>query len=568
MQTRNRPAAIGLVHKRGAVLLAGLTLGMALPLFAQSGADHPVNVAGTDDAPATSELAYGEPYELAGDRLVFTNWLFVHQGGLAWAAADDRRNVSANWDEPIGDWGAYYCRALEPSGIRLAVEPAQRRGPIIEPAKPWESVGVEITTMFRDGDRYRAWGMCEAPGKKRYHCYFESNDGENWQRPSLGLVEYDGSRDNNLIDFPTDSVFIDPTAPPEERYKLVTLSTISRQEYEAFKRQRPDGWEPRADRGFHVYAIRGAVSPDGIHWSWSGGIFNVEHSDTQLIGMRDVRTGEYVIYTRNYMIRERSPRASADMGRAWWTVGRRSIGRTANKDFRQFNVSDVVLAPTPDMRPYDVLYTNAYTRIPGAPDHHVMFPAIWDRSNDETFIRVATSHDNKLWQFAPGAPVLRTNTFGQFDGGCVFARINLVEQPDGDWVLPYTGYRYPHKYPRGSWAYHTGYAVWPKGRLFALVADEHGRFSTVGLYPPGNKLFINAVTTRAGSIRVQVNRLGESPVPHRTFDDCIPICGDQHWTQVTWKPGDDLGVNPDEPVTLRFELYQAKIYGLEFRDGG
>ena len=46
--------------------------------------------------------------------------------------------------------------------------------------------------------------------------------------------------------------------------------------------------------------------------------------------------------------------------------------------------------------------------------------------------------------------------------------------------------------------------------------------------------------------------------------DCAPIIGDQHWTQVTWHSTTDLGIEEGKPVTLRFELYQAKLFGLEF----
>jgi hypothetical protein len=253
------------------------------------------------------------------------------------------------------------------------------------------------------------------------------------------------------------------------------------------------------------------------------------------------------------------------MGRYWWEILRRSIGRTASPTFGHFPASELVLAPSPDMRPSELLYTNGYTSIPGAPDHHVMFPSIWDVASDQTDIRVAVSFDGRLWQMAGGGqPVLRTGVFGEFDGGCVFGRVNLAELPNGDFVLPYTGYRYPHKYPRGAWAFDAGYAVWPKGRIFALVADESGRFSTVGLVPPGNRLRINAVTTRAGRILVEVCDLGGNPVPGRTFADAVPLVGDCHNTPVLWRSGEDLGVPDNHPVLLNVRLEQARIYWLEF----
>lgn len=78
-----------------------------------------------------------------------------------------------------------------------------------------------------------------------------------------------------------------------------------------------------------------------------------------------------------------------------------------------------------------------------------------------------------------------TGPFGAFDGGCVFAHPQLTELGDNRWVLPYSAYNVPHKYPRRLWKFAPGYAVWPKGRLVALEAAERGEFATIGLVPPG-----------------------------------------------------------------------------------
>jgi hypothetical protein len=57
--------------------------------------------------------------------------------------------------------------------------------------------------------------------------YATSDDGLHWQKPSLGLVEYNGSKDNNLVQTNTDNVYrsctvlYDPEDPnPDRLYKL------------------------------------------------------------------------------------------------------------------------------------------------------------------------------------------------------------------------------------------------------------------------------------------------------------------------------------------------------------
>ena len=110
-----------------------------------------------------------------------------------------------------------------------------------------------------------------------------------------------------------------------------------------------------------------------------------------------------------------------------------------------------------------------------------MFPTLWHMRDDTTSVILASSHDGKLWHYVPGPAVLTTGPFGAWDGGCVFAHPNLLELSDGSFVLPYTGYNFPHKYPRGQFKFAPGYAVWPKGRLVALEALERGEFATVSV---------------------------------------------------------------------------------------
>lgn len=210
---------------------------------------------------------------------------------------------------------------------------------------------------MRDGDIYRAWGGTS---------HLESKDGMQWQRPS------------QLVAAVGDTVFKDPSAPDSERYKWVALDTLSDEQFEAFRKKRPDAWDPRAFRPDvrHHYGLAGAVSPDGINWTRLPDPFSLEHSDTQVTGYYDQRLRKYVIYTRNYMIHPTSDRYPGDKFRSWWDAARRSIGRTESDNFKQFPLSQVILEPSPSMEPYDLLYTNCKTTVPGGPDHHLMFPAI------------------------------------------------------------------------------------------------------------------------------------------------------------------------------------------------
>ena len=232
---------------------------------------------------------------------------------------------------------------------------------------------------------------------------------------------------------------------------------------------------------------------------------------------------------------------------------------TASRDFRQFSPSEMVLEPTPDMLPSEQLYTNCYTTVPGAPDQHLMFPTIWNGSVDDTTrIALASSHDGKTWHGVPEGDLLHTGPFGRWDGGCIWATPNLIELPGGDWALPYLAHNFPHKYPRGQNVGRMGYAVWPKGRMIAVTAEDRGEFTMIPIMAPGKTLKINAITLRTGWIKIEV-----AGVKGRSLADCVPIVGDQHGSRVIGNGGADMGVGEGRAVMLRVEMKQAKIFGLQ-----
>lgn len=513
----------------------------------------------------------GDPYDLRGKKIVFTNWYYVRPGSYAWK---DRAGkvVTANTDAKLGPWDAKFERRDVPRGIRIVAQPAQRSGPLTALAHLGESKNISVRTLLDDESTYRLWASYgNVNGQNDHPCVFESKDGLHWKTPRLGLVAYAGNTENNLLASCPETIFKDVGAIEAERYKGVSIERISQEEFTKFKQRRPNGWERRAERkdAGNFYAIRGYVSRDGLTWKQLPDPLVVEHSDTRNIAYYDPDRRKYVLYTRTYDVGPRSGRAPADVSGMSWLgdtpgAGRRSIGRSESASFREFPVSKLILVPGPEMLPSELLYTNCRTAIPGAPDHHLMFPAIWDTNGDTTKMVMASSHDGAIWNYVPGGPVLQTSNFGNWDGGAIFASPDLVEFPNGTFVLPYRGYSVPHKYPRGQWKYQIGFALWPKGRIVALEAEEKGEFATVAIMPPGRKLRINAVTQRAGHILVEVADLQGKPLPGRTFDDVEPIQGDQYRALVNWKGSEDLGYKEGQPIVLRFRMDQANLFGLEF----
>ena len=152
-------------------------------------------------------------------------------------------------------------------GARLEMHRPQPREVAIRFDRPWELESPGYATIVRDAAKglfrmyYRStltspsFGMKRDTPRRQVTCYAESKDGIEWTRPSLGLVEFEGSMDNNImwegVGSHNFSVMLDgnPDCPPDARYKAVG-------------RGRPLANEPSPYQ-HGLYALK---SPDGIHW--------------------------------------------------------------------------------------------------------------------------------------------------------------------------------------------------------------------------------------------------------------------------------------------------------------
>src|ERR1700759_5422528 len=101
-------------------------------------------------------------------------------------------------------------------GVELQLQKPRPAGVPIRFDKPWEGNTRAYFTVFHDGDKYRLYyrgasepsyvrpsalkpGETVPPIHRALTCYAESTDGINWTKPSLGLVDFNGSKDNNIV---------------------------------------------------------------------------------------------------------------------------------------------------------------------------------------------------------------------------------------------------------------------------------------------------------------------------------------------------------------------------------
>ena len=71
----------------------------------------------------------------------------------------------------------------------------------VTPDRPWESGPATGAVVY---DEKNEMLRMYYDGLDSVVCVLESADGVHWERPRLGLVEFDGSRDNNIVHWPRD----------------------------------------------------------------------------------------------------------------------------------------------------------------------------------------------------------------------------------------------------------------------------------------------------------------------------------------------------------------------------
>src|ERR1044072_5162161 len=87
-----------------------------------------------------------------------------------------------------------------PYGIRWVLGKAVKSSAktLLVPDQPWESMTYWVCVL-RDGGKYRLWYNASLNDTRLYIAYAESDDGLNWRKPVLNLVNWRGSKANNIV---------------------------------------------------------------------------------------------------------------------------------------------------------------------------------------------------------------------------------------------------------------------------------------------------------------------------------------------------------------------------------
>ena len=252
----------------------------------------------------------------------------------------------------VDDWEIHQIINLQ----RVVNRPEMWPEPVVVADQPWES-GCEIAAwgsiIREESGLFRLWyELIDPSAHDRCYCYAESEDGIDWVKPVLDLVEWRGNKENNVFHrFETDTppgvvssfdgitVLRDDYDPdPEKRYKLFGYAYDPRQ----WAREHPDRFDYRvpdqeieiARKAAGLYML---TSMDGMHWTRQVEFIKPALVDYLMV-LRDHRN-------ERWMMNERAPFYSDP---AAGHHRRRAIGFSTSEDLYHWNPTEAIVLNTAD----------------------------------------------------------------------------------------------------------------------------------------------------------------------------------------------------------------------------
>ena len=470
-------------------------------------------------------------------------------------------------------------------GARLELHHPEAREVVLEHDAPWEGTGSGYHSVFRDGDLYRmyykAWHLEVGGGKVNtgshplFCCYAESRDGIVWRKPELGIVEFQGSKANNIVLAPEafekvksdpghPAVFRDenPECPPASRYKAIIRSE-----------------NPHGLLLFH--------SADGLHWALTHPepVITEGAFDSQNLAFYDPNIDAYRAYWRIFT-------GGTTDGETWKPSGVRAIRTATSKDLENWEPwKDLTYSDSPE----EELYTNGVKPYHRAPHLLIGFPTRYlDRGWSDS-MRALPEREHRESRSGASPRYGTAITEGLFMAsrdGVNFKRweeafLRPGIERDGTW---HYGHQYVAWHPvetKGTLdgapnelsfyateSYWTGkssqlrrYALRLDGFVSVSAPMKGGEVVTKAVVFTGGRLELNFSSSAAGGIRVEIQDDSGKAIPGFALDDCPPVFGDSTGRIVTWKGGTDLSSLPGRPVRLRFEIKDADLYAYRFTSG-
>jgi hypothetical protein len=444
--------------------------------------------------------------------------------------------------------------------------------PVLRSDRPWEGNHVTLSRVefdLKDGI-FKMWystqtygahlgdeGEVVVDGEGGHICLAYSKDGRSWDKPDLGLVEFEGSTENNIL--------------PEENFRPYFFQDL----YEKDPSRRYKGLTRVEERGmqFDLY-----FSPDGLVWTpyEDNPIIDTyplpgRWGPTDFMGW-DPIAEVYVAHMENCLHR-RCP------------LGKRVIGRAESPDMVNWSEAETIIVPDEEDYPDTEFYAMPTTTYEG-----IYIGLLWNfrTTNTTHYPEVVFSRDGVHYQRNFREPLIVQGGPGDFDVVSIYANSPIVNSEE---ILVYysgVNWRSPQTLlelgTRAKGA--IGLATLPLDGFVSLdgnvgipvgvVSERKGPASfsqvvTRSFSFEGTQLHLNVRSALqqwgAGACEVRVELLSPIHVPIEgfTFEDADPITTTGLDHIASWNGSGGIGNLAGKPVKLRFYFKNAKLYSFQFR---
>jgi len=356
-------------------------------------------------------------------------------------------------------------------------------------------------------------------------CYATSKDGIKWEKPNLGLVEFNGSKKNNIIYRGRQSP--EPWTVHGAGVFKDLRDSDSKRRYKMFF---------RSEKCMAV-----AFSPDGMNWSSPTDCPEIEAAgDTHNNAFWDPENNKYVGITR-----------------LWDPVKRvRLVGRTESTDFLKWTKAVEVLraSPTETHRQTYAMPVFRYA------DIYLGFVMIINTDTDTVDCELTWSPNTVHWErVCPGTQLIPRGPEGSYDGGCIYAAAYPIFRSD-EILLYYGGNNGKH----GHWrdGFFCLAHLRPDGfaGMEPINLHETGRIVTKPIQCVGRNLRVSA-DVDGGMLRV-----GILDASGFGLEGCELIKSNVTDRVIKWKNGRNLSNFRGKPIRLQFELASAQLYSFSFSE--
>jgi hypothetical protein len=438
---------------------------------------------------------------------------------------------------------------------------------------------------------YFAMNVERQPGEldRGGYAYAESRDGLHWDKPALGVIEFRGSKANNLfytcapdgknlvdeelarrgLGLPAldaegkqrgvlnnlDGLTVvrdDDEPDPQKRYKLIANMQDHRMWAPYYPERYPKVTKEQVQQARATFGQYLDTSPDGIHWS---------RRPRRLLGA----VGDYMMVTRD------------QRNRRWW-LNERVRGRGGR---------NAALRTSPDL----IHWTDPMLVFDNGPDsdfgkafewHGGITPfnygnlnlgllEKWPNTGYGATCELVCNRDGGPWQrVAPGTPFLDVGPEGAFDRALIYPTHNAPIRIGDRLYIFYTGGGTKTD-PKKAIPMAIGVATIGLDRFAALAnwrSRAPGRVLTRLVEVARPHLEVNVELFEGNPVRVALRSAEGAVLPGYDYDACqSDYDTGRTYTPVRWKSKADLGELRGRKVKLDFEIKGAALYSYRFSGG-